>query len=303
MSSNNKHVLVFGPTGGVGCAAATEAHRRGAHVWLAMRDTNKLISGLKEDSNYTRVQADLSKPDTLKHAVDQSGATSAFVYCLLESPDNMRSAFSALKDAGITYIVLLSSFSVQGSSASDESNMSHFIGRAHAQIEIALEESGITYTAVRPAYFSSNVLWNKEDIKKGELEIVYPEVKFDYISPTDIGTVCGSILAEEKFRPSKPVFLCGPALMTQREAHGIIERVLGHELKIKEIDEASWYEKLSYMPKPVLDSLSAWMRDSIAGVDDYATVYEEGVANIEKYAERQPTKFEEWVQANKDAFA
>lgn len=70
MASSDQTVLVFGPTGTVRCTAAIEARRFGAHVWLAMRDTNKPIKGLSESDleseRYTRVQADLTKPDTLK---------------------------------------------------------------------------------------------------------------------------------------------------------------------------------------------------------------------------------------------
>src|SRR5690242_4097198 len=72
MTASKQTVLVFGPTGAVGCAAAIEAHRRGAHVWLAMRDTSKKIDGLSESDleseRFSRVQADLDKPDTLKRA-------------------------------------------------------------------------------------------------------------------------------------------------------------------------------------------------------------------------------------------
>lgn len=41
MTSLAQTVLVFGPIGTVGSAAVVEAHRRGAHVWLVMRDTGK----------------------------------------------------------------------------------------------------------------------------------------------------------------------------------------------------------------------------------------------------------------------
>ena len=44
------NVIIFGPTGAVGTAAAREAGKRGAKVWLAMRDTNKKIPGLDETS-------------------------------------------------------------------------------------------------------------------------------------------------------------------------------------------------------------------------------------------------------------
>jgi nucleoside-diphosphate-sugar epimerase len=130
MSSVPENVLVFGATGAVGCAAAIEAHRRGANVWLAMRDTSKTIKGLKEvdlaSGRYNRVQADLSVPETVKRVAQQSKAVAAFVYTVFESEDNMRGTFDALKHAGCEHVVILSSYSVKDSPA-DERNMQYFI--------------------------------------------------------------------------------------------------------------------------------------------------------------------------------
>ncbi|KAF1912850.1 hypothetical protein BDU57DRAFT_406112, partial [Ampelomyces quisqualis] len=187
--SPNKNVIIFGPTGAVGSAAAIEAHRRGANVWLAMRNISKPIPGLDSTPpGYTRIHADLSKPDTLSDAVKQSGATTAFVYVMFQSEDHMASSFAALKAAGITYAVLLSSYKVRGA-ASNKANETDFIARVHAQTELALAASGITYTSVRPAYFNTNVLWNADEIKRGEVGLLYPDVKFDFIAPADVGLV------------------------------------------------------------------------------------------------------------------
>ncbi|KAH8723721.1 hypothetical protein GQ44DRAFT_750778 [Phaeosphaeriaceae sp. PMI808] len=259
---------------------------------LAKRDTNKTISGLKEDGKYTRVVADLSKPETLKRAVQQSSA----------SPNSMRSAFVALKVAGITYIVLLSSYSVKGA-AGDEANLQGIIRAVQSKTKSALEESGIPFTTVRPAYFNTNTLWNVEEIKKGEVEILSPNFMFDYISPDDIGAVCGAILVAERLRTTKPIYLCGPMLMSQKDAHGVLARVLGCKTDVKETNEARFYEKFSYMPKHVLDSLVETMRGGDNGREAYPEeLYNKAVANICKYLEREPTSFEDWAEATKDAF-
>lgn len=299
--------LVFGPTGAVGCAAAIEAHRRGAHVWLAMRDTNKSINGLSDpelkSGNYTRVQADLSKPETLKQAVKESGATSAFVYTIFESADNMRATFDTLKENGIKHVVLLSSYNVKGP-AEDESNMRGFIEGIHAKTEVALNESGLSNTAVRPSYFTSNVLWYLKEIQKGTVQLLYPDIKFDYISPTDIGTVCGALLSEPRFRTgSKQVVpLNGPELHTQRQAMEIVAQTLGRKIKVEEIDEDAFYDKqLKHQPRPVVDSVVDGMRASNNGRDAYPN-HAEDSANISKYSEREPTKLADWLQANRAAF-
>ncbi|CAA9959756.1 hypothetical protein CFE70_003197 [Pyrenophora teres f. teres 0-1] len=299
-------ILVFGPTGAVGRATAIEAHRRGAKVYLAMRDTTKELKGIKEEGNedrFIRVQADLTKPETIKKAVKTSGAKKAFVYIVFESKDHMRSAFEALKEAGVTYVVLLSSFTVQDPPNS-EANRKNMIGAIHAEAEVALQESGLEYTAVRPAYFNSNVFWEHQEIKKGEAELLYPNVRFDYLAPSDIGIVCGSLLAEPRFQKEagSSFYLCGPDVMTQHEAMETIGKALGKELKIKEVDKERWFQKLEHMPRPLLEGLSKDLKESDEGKDVYGRIHEQAVKNFRKYAEREPTKLEDWIKEHKAAF-
>lgn len=63
-----RKVIVFGPTGAVGSAAARTAASLGAEVTLAMRDTAKVIPGLDDEKEkngaFERTQADLTNPDT-----------------------------------------------------------------------------------------------------------------------------------------------------------------------------------------------------------------------------------------------
>tara|TARA_R110002003_G_scaffold45_20_gene3657 strand:- start:17586 stop:18497 length:912 start_codon:yes stop_codon:yes gene_type:complete len=302
--SSPKSVLVFGPTGGVGSSAAHTAHRLGVHVYLAMRDTNKSIPGLSNPQDgYTRVQADLSDPKSLTSAVHKSGAKAAFAYVLHQSPDPMASSFAALKDAGIEYVVLLSSYTVKGDPSAPENHLD-FIGALHAKTEMALKESGLRYTALRPAFFNTNVFWNLADIKKGYVELLYPDIQFDFIAPSDIGIVAATVLIQQP--QESHLLLCGPELLTQYQAYGIVGKVLGKEIKVKALSEQEWRDKLSYMPKPVLDTLAKGMRDSHEGVDAYKDEwYNEGVGNLKKWTKGQGggKEFGEWVAENKDVFA
>ena len=101
-------VIVFGPTGQIGSAAAKTALEQGAKVWLAMRDTSKVVPGLENDqeaaTTIDRVQADLQKPETVKHAVEASGAKRAFIYLAHGSSDSMRATIEALKSGGVEFV-------------------------------------------------------------------------------------------------------------------------------------------------------------------------------------------------------
>ncbi|PVI04344.1 NAD(P)-binding protein [Periconia macrospinosa] len=295
------NVLIFGPTGNVGRAAAIEAHAKGAKVWLAMRDTSKSIEGLNEDSNYARIQADLSKPSSLESAVKQSGAKSVFVYTIPDSGDSMKESFNALKSSGVTYIVLLSSFGVQGE-ASDEANQEKMIPALHARTEMALQETGIAYTAIRPAFYSTNILAEVADIKKGHVKVPALDAVFDFISPQDIGNVCGSLLVNQPTETPKIIPLCGPQIITQRNAYGIISRVIGHSVEVSDMDDETFVKKGSW-PEPIaraLLSVYASQMDQQVAYPDH--VYKDAVANIKRYSGKEPTTFEDWVRANRSAF-
>jgi uncharacterized protein YbjT (DUF2867 family) len=308
MAPSNQPILIFGPTGAVGNAAAIEAYKRGAHVYLAMRDTTKEIKNLSASDlsspRYTKIQADLTQPATLKQAVHQSGATTAFVYTVLSSKDSMRATFTSLKDSGVEHVVLLSSYAVKGP-AEDEKNMQNFIEAAHAKTEVALKVSGLASTAVRPMYFTSNVFWYQEGIRQGAVELLYPDVKFDYIAPADIGTVCGAVLAEPRFRSQheQVIPLCGPTLYSQREAMGIIGRTLGRDIVVRELSEEEWVEKQveGGQPRPVVETIAGNMRKSSEGRDAYPD-HAEVKGNVERYAGREAMTLEDWVEDNRAAF-
>ncbi|KAF2028315.1 NAD(P)-binding protein [Setomelanomma holmii] len=297
-------VLIFGPTGGVGSAAALKAHELGAHVYLAMRDPNKSIPGISNPQDgYTRIQADLSDPASLTSAVKTSGAKAAFLYVVHQSPDSMASSFSALKEAGVEYVVLLSSVTVHGD-ASDPKNHENFIAGVHAKTEVALRDSGLAYTAIRPAQFATNILWNQKDIKAGHVDLLYPDIKFDYITPRDMGIVSATVLVQRpKGLPDNAIVLCGPQLISQREAHGVIGKVLGKEIVVNDLSEEQWREKMSHMPGPILDTLVNGMREHAAGkglIDEEG--YRKAVENLKEWTGGEGLGFEGWVRENGGLF-
>ena len=310
MASNK--VIIFGPTGGVGSATALAAQKQGVKVFLAMRDTSKSIpqlsSSQEQAGGFERVEADLTKPDSVSAAVSKTGAKHAFIYLVFGSPDNLKSSIEALKSSGIEFVVFLSSFGIRGEKTTVQPDDP--IAYLHAQVEIHLEEAfgPQGYVAVRPAYFASNSKRWKSTIGSGELKILYPDAKFDWISPEDIGTVCGNIVAGgwQAASGKTIVGLVGPQMTSQRDAVAAIGKGIGRELKVTEIDEETGLQQLldSNVPKFIAEHLVKVQRERNAETDGWfeGPAYEEGVANVAKYVGREPTKFAEWVAKNKQDF-
>jgi len=307
--------IVFGPTGGVGSATARTAQEKGAKVILALRDPQKPIPGLSAEqeraAGFERVQADLTQPQTITEAVQKTGAKRAFIYAPLGQTADVRASITALKDAGIEFVVLLSSISVQGDIGSVSPTA--FVAFAHAQVEVSLNDvfgSG-GYVAVRPAFFASNSFWWREELKEGKAGVLNPEARMDWITPGDIGRVCGSLLVEGPQAPLKDnaVELIGPELVSLKDAIGIIGTELGKDIKITEINKEEgleWFINQVGMPPPLAAELVTHLstRPGNAVDENYSgPAYEEAVANVLKFGGRQPTTFSEWVKENKFAFS
>ncbi|KAL6355239.1 hypothetical protein LRP88_11488 [Fusarium phalaenopsidis] len=250
-------VIIFGASGAVARAAAFEAQKRGATVFLAMRDTNKAIPGLtpeiEQERGFKRVKADLSDPKSVQDAISQSGATAAFTYIVHAVQDGLRATFDAMKKAGISHVL---------------------------------------------RFHSCGPRQEAEGVKKGEVKLLRLEAVSDYIAPEDIGSVCGVKLVEHEAE-SEIVPLCGPDLLTQKEAWEIVAQAIGRDLTITEISEKEFIAKKEEIrPSFIAHALAEYFLG-----DDKARYpadrYREASANIKKYTGRDPIKLSTWIKAHK----
>lgn len=305
-------VICFGPTGNIGSAAAITAHQHGAKVWLAMRDPSKAIPGLTTEAekagNYSRVQADLSKPDTVAAAVKTAGATRAFIYVAQGTKDFMKGTAEALKAGGVELVVLLSSSTIGHAQPADV-QPSEFIPYSHARVEVTLDEvyGPGGYVAMRPGGFATNLLRQKEGIRAGEVKMYGAGFKIDCVTPGDMGGVVGTILAEGRTRDGQgKVFVYGPQILSQKQGLEIIGEVLGKEIKVSGIpaEEALAQYLAKGAPKPMAEYMIRSLGDTDPELEDgsWLAHYKEGVENVKTYTGKPATGFREWVEANPELF-
>lgn len=309
MASKYDNVIVFGPTGAVGGSTALEASKRGAKVWLAMRNTSKAIEEIPADieksGKFERVQADLTDPDSVATAVKKCGAKAAYFYLIFGSQDHMRGSLQAMKDAGVEYVVFLSSVTVAPGKDIRSIPPEHIIGYSHAQVEIALEEIGFPHvTALRPAAFASNH-YNMEldrSEKPPKANITIADTLMDNIVPDDIGAVGGAVLVERPSNGKEVIYLCGPELTTLEKIWATIKRVTGRDdLDTTPLDAEEWLARMSRhtplpLAKEILRNYEEW-RDP-EGIMPKSE-FQKAVANTKKFSGREPTKFEDYVEAHK----
>ncbi|PNP43121.1 hypothetical protein TGAMA5MH_05054 [Trichoderma gamsii] len=320
---SNPSVIIFGATGSIGSIAARVANEQGAKVFLALRDVNKPIPGLSPDEErergFERLQADLTDAESIKAAVVKSGAKRAFIYLMFGVTDGMRPVIEALKSAGIEFVVFLSSSSVTVESTNKGDDLttvppSDFIAFSHAQVEINLQNTFGKggYVAVRPSYFATNTLQWRSMVRTGEVKLVAPNVSFDYIASSDISRVCAGFLVRGPKSPDgspSPAFvtLCGPQMLSQKDALAAIGKALGKELTLKGVDqeeEGIEVFKANGIPENIARDLVRKLISRSKGNDRlYADdLYAEAVANVEKYGGQPATGFAQWASENKEQF-
>lgn len=303
-------VIVFGPTGGVGAQVALEAHKRGAKVWLAMRDPSKTINEISSDveksGKFARVQADLTDPASIAKAIKESGAKSAYIYLLLGPPDGMRGTLQALLDAGVEHVVFLSSYSLRLYDSPRAVPEDAYIPYAHAMVEIAAEEVGFPYfTALRPGAFSSNFSRNFLDRSAKPIRSMHgsDDQWCDNITPEDMGTVGGAVLVERPSDGTEVIYLCGPELKTAGQSWEIIKKITGRDdIDSSPLGEDKFVEQsvANHMPRPVAEYLVKSMKITVNRDMTYPEpFYSDSVANIKKYSGKEPLKFADYVEAHK----
>ena len=305
-------VIVFGPTGQVGSVAARTAAEHGAKVWLAMRDTNKIIPGLTKDlekaGSFYRIQADLQKPETVSHAVKTSGAKRAFIYLVHRASDHLKGAITAMKAAGVELVVFLSSFTIPINQDLREIASTAVIPHVHAQVEANLDDTfgSDSYVAVRPGGFITNLLAEKDGIAANEVKLYGGIFEQDNIVPSDIGRVVGNILVAGPRNEQKKVYLYGPEILSIHDSIAKIGKLLGKDIAITTLGPKEGYDNYISLGMPPVFATYMVETKSTAGPDkgngERFPNYEEGVSNVKLYTGKPATNFEDWVKENKALF-
>ncbi|KAL3467579.1 hypothetical protein BJX64DRAFT_283503 [Aspergillus heterothallicus] len=253
-----------------------------------MRDTLKLIPGIAATKEqkldlYERIQADLLQPDSVRAAALKTGATHAFIYATLgASPDHMRSTAEALRARGTKHVVLLSSLAMQGDICAIQP--SNYIRYQHAQVKISLED------VFSPQGYA------------------FLDLKFNYITPEDIGSVYGTILAGAlDSKHDSPVYLLGPEdNLTISSAIKLITNAIKQPVKVIKVSLDKHVQTLiskSGLPEPFAKVLTlnfASLNKRQAAVDK--RINPDSKADVEKYLKRPAMRFTKWAERNKDKF-
>jgi uncharacterized protein YbjT (DUF2867 family) len=234
------------------------------------------------------VQGDLTDLASLPAAL--AGVSAVFLFPAPESGPGFVTAATA---AGVSRVVMLSSAAVQD----DVEQQPNMIAAYHAEVERAVEGSGLEWTLVRPGGFATNTLQWAPQIRS--TEVVYGPFAGATTAPiheADIAAVAVAALTTDGHAGAKyPI--TGPESLTQADQVKIIGEVIGRPLRYEEIPpEAAREQMAGRFPASVIDTLLSFYASSV-GQPARRT---DGV--VEQVLGRPPKTFREWVIDHVDDF-
>src|SRR5262245_26055590 len=151
-------ILVTGAMGQNGSAVIREFIRRGEPVRALVRSAAKAAT-LGAPASVEVVEGDMRRPETLVAALNDVDRVLMISTADGQLAETQRSFIDAAKRAGVRHIV---KFSGLGAAITTPFRFN----RMHAEIERYLEESGLTWTFLRPSQFMQTYLGEASTIAR-----------------------------------------------------------------------------------------------------------------------------------------
>jgi uncharacterized protein YbjT (DUF2867 family) len=278
-------ILVTGATGNVGRHLVTELLRTGATVRALAR--NPASADLPGGVDVRR--GDLSDPRTLDTCL--TGVDAMFLLWPGLAADLAPAVLDVIGKHA-RRVVFLSSLGIRD----DLARQLDPINALHADVEHAIEQSGLHWTFLRPGGFAANTLWWAPQIRAdGVVRWAYGACARASIHERDIAAVAARVLTDEGHAGAK-YLLTGPETLTQIEQVRIIGDVLGRPLRFEEISpETMRSQFLTRWPPALVDgALTYWAR--------LVTEPEAVSRSVEDVTGAPARPFRDWVIDHADDF-
>ena len=231
-------------------------------------------------------KGDLADADSLRDLF--RGASRMFL--LTPNSEDMRilqvNAIAAARAAGVGHVV-------KGSALGASDHSKSPIGRAHYDVEKALQESGIAWTILRPHVFMQNFLDIAPTIaREGRIRAASGDGKIPFIDARDIAAVAAAALTAPGHEGKKYV-LTGPEALGYGDVARIIGKAVGRPVEYVAESPEEARERLVRAGAPL------WAIDSMLALSAYQRAggpTAEISKTVEEILGRPPRTFARFVQ-------
>jgi uncharacterized protein YbjT (DUF2867 family) len=291
-------ILVTGATGTVGTEVIKQLisspHTLNFNIKAAVH-SQESVKKVAAKSRVEPVQIDYNKPDTIEGAfkdVDRLFLLTPFQSNMVELSANLVNV--AKKKTGVVkHIVKLS---VMGADADPGITG----GRLHRQAENIIEESGISYTFLRPNFFMQNFInFFSQTIKEqGAFYLPVCDGKVSFVDVRDIASAAVQALLNESKHGQKAYNITGPDAISYAQAAEILSNEIGRKIKYVDISEDQAREGMKAM------GMDEWFINSMM---DLFSITRAGYASdissaFEEVTGKKPITFSKFAKDYSSAF-
>jgi uncharacterized protein YbjT (DUF2867 family) len=274
-------ILVTGATGSVGRLLVDELLAAGATDVRALT-SNPAKAALP--AGVEVVEGFLGRPESVRAALE--GVERLYLAPL---PRTAVEVMALAREAGVRYVVNMSSSDVEGEKAGDPSGWHYYL------VEKAVEESGIPWTHLRPGEFMTNTLgWGDEIRANGEFRSPYPTSANAMIALEDIAAVAARLLLDGG-HVGKTYPLTGPETLTRVELLQRISGALSREIPFVALSPEEGRKHLA----ETFGEWSDWYLDGLRLLAEHPQAVS---PHVEDITGRPGTTFAQWVARNIGAF-
>jgi len=239
------------------------------------------------------VEGDMSRPETLTEALVGVGRALLISSANEQMVETQTAFIDAAKSAGVPHIVKFS-----GLSAADVDSPFIF-ATMHAQVERYLEQSGLSWTHLRPSQFMTEYLREVPTIlAHGALFLPYEDAKIATIDVADIAKAA-FVLLTTPGHERKTYAISGAEALSMAEAADHISRATGMMVQYVNVSREARKQALlaAGVPSFVVDALDAQAGERVKGME--AAVHPETYTDL---VGTPPTTFAEFARRNTGAF-
>lgn len=278
----DRKILVTGATGNVGRLVVDELLARGAtNVRALTNDPVKaaLPDGVEVAEGY------LGRLSTMPAALD-----GVEVLYLAPLPRTVQDVVALVKQAGVRYVVDLSSSEADAEAAEGEHGWFYYA------VEKAVQDSGLDWTHLRPGEFMTNTLdWAEQVRTAGVVRQWCGGAASAMIALEDIAAVAATVLLEDGHVGEK-YEMTGPEAISRAERVRIIGEVLGKPVRFEEQPYEEAFEQFATAAGP---DFARWYLD---GMTQLAEVPQPVLSTIEDLTGNPAMTYRAWVTKHADAF-
>lgn len=274
-------ILVTGANGNVGAEVVRALSEAGEPVRALVRAADR-----PAPAGADGMVGDLNEPESLAPAL--AGVSGLF---LLPGYRDMPGLLTEAARAGVQRVVLLS-----GGSAGD-GDLTNAVSRYMILSEIAVRDSGLPWTILRPTAFMSNAFRWLPQLNSGDIvRVPFATVRTATVDPYDIARVAARVLLTDGHE-GQVLYPTGPQSLLPEEQIRTLGEVLGRKLEcVPQSNEEARAEMTGTMPADYID---AFFRFYVDGTLDESQVR----STVQEVTEQAPRTFAQWAAAHVGSFA